>query len=179
MGGRLIAVVGPSGAGKDRLIAAARTRLAGDGRIVFPRRVITRPVTPGDENHIAMTPGDFAAAEAAGRFALSWRAHGAAYGIEADIAGPLRAGHSVVVNLSRALIAEAHRRFAPLRVVYVHAPPAILAARLTARGRETPEQIARRLARAGLAPPAGEDMVAIENSGPFEPALKSFMKALR
>jgi phosphonate metabolism protein PhnN/1,5-bisphosphokinase (PRPP-forming) len=179
MGGRLIAVVGPSGAGKDRLIAAARERLAGDGRIVFPRRVITRPVVPGDENHIAMSPDDFAAAEAAGRFALSWQAHGAAYGIEADIAGLLRAGHRVVINLSRGLIGETRRRFAPLRVVYVHAPPAILAARLTARGRETPEQIARRLARASLAPPVGEDVITIENSGSLEPALESFMKALR
>jgi ribose 1,5-bisphosphokinase PhnN len=40
--GRLLAVVGPSGAGKDTLIARARTRLAGDPMIVFPLRIVTR-----------------------------------------------------------------------------------------------------------------------------------------
>ena len=39
--GRLVVVVGPSGAGTDTLIAAARVRLAGNPAFVFPPRLVT------------------------------------------------------------------------------------------------------------------------------------------
>ena len=40
--GIMIAVVGPSGAGKDSLLNLARTHYRNDPRIGFVRRVITR-----------------------------------------------------------------------------------------------------------------------------------------
>jgi phosphonate metabolism protein PhnN/1,5-bisphosphokinase (PRPP-forming) len=159
----LVAVVGPSGAGKDTLMGAARARLAGDARFVFVQRAITRPAEAGGEDHRALDDARFAAECAAGAFALWWRAHGLGYGIPRAIEADLAAGRVVVANLSRAVLADAAARYR-LRVLLVTAPAAVLAARLAARGREPPADIAARLAREA-ALPAGLDSVTVTNDG--------------
>jgi phosphonate metabolism protein PhnN/1,5-bisphosphokinase (PRPP-forming) len=145
----LVLVVGPSGAGKDTLLDAARAKLEGDPRFRFVRRVITRPTDAGGEAHEAVTEAEFAERD----FALSWGAHGLRYGIPADIADDLAAGRVVIANVSRGAIPEAARRF-PVRVIEITAPPEILAARLATRGRETASDIAARLARSVELPTA-------------------------
>lgn len=138
----LVLVVGPSGGGKDTLLGIARRILAGDRRFRFARRVITRPTDAGGEDHEAVTDAVFD-----GRvFALQWQAHGLRYGIPLDVTEDIARGIVVVANVSRSVIAEAARRF-PVRVIEVTAPPDVLARRLAERGRETAEDIARRLAR--------------------------------
>lgn len=148
----LVAVVGPSGAGKDTLLAGARAQLADAPGIRFVRRAITRPADPGAEDHEPLTRQNFLARRDAGRFALWWEAHGLLYGIPRDIESDLAAGRAVAANLSRSVLAEAASRY-PLLVLEITAPPAVLAARLTARGREDAAIIAARLARAAPLPP--------------------------
>ena len=143
--GRLVLVVGPSGAGKDTLIDLARAALRDDASVVFPRRVITRAAA--DEPHDTMDPEAFDNAVRAGVFALTWEAHGLRYGIPASIDADIRAGRSVVCNVSRAIVAEARERYAEVRVVLVTASPEVLAARLAARARGSDGDLARRLAR--------------------------------
>jgi phosphonate metabolism protein PhnN/1,5-bisphosphokinase (PRPP-forming) len=173
--GTLHLVVGPSGAGKDTLIDAAR---AARPDIHFPRRVITRPAEAGGEPHVASTAEDFDAAAAAGMFALHWAAHGLRYGIPATIAARLGDGEHVLVNVSRGVVETARGAFDPIRVLVVTAPPAVLATRLAARGRETAEDIARRLARAPYAVPSGEDVYLIENGGPRSAGVARFLSSL-
>jgi ribose 1,5-bisphosphokinase len=148
MSGLLVLVVGPSGAGKDTLLDAARLALAGDARFRFVRRTITRPADAGGEAHRPVTEAEFAALH----FALSWQAHGLHYGIPADIEGDLVAGRVVVASVSRTVIADAAQRF-PVRVIEITAPPDLLAARLVDRGREAASDIAARLARSIALPP--------------------------
>lgn len=147
----LIAVVGPSGAGKDTLMAGARAALARDTRFRFVRRAITRPAEAGGEDHEAFTEADFMARRAAGGFALSWEAHGLHYGIPRDIEADMAARRVVIANLSRAVLPEANALYR-LRVLNISAPIGVLAARLAARGRESAADIAARLAREVVLP---------------------------
>jgi ribose 1,5-bisphosphokinase len=135
----LVLVVGPSGAGKDTLLDAARRALVDDPRFRFVRRVITRPADAGGEAHEPATAEEFAARD----FALQWQAHGLSYGIPADA---IEEDAVVVANVSRTVIADAMRRF-PTRVIEVTAPSDVLAARLAARARETAADVAARVSR--------------------------------
>jgi ribose 1,5-bisphosphokinase len=143
--GRLVLVVGPSGAGKDTLIDLARAGLRDNPSVVFPRRVITR--ASSDEPHDTMDTDAFERAARAGAFALTWDAHGLRYGIPASIDADIRVGATVVCNVSRAIIGEARERYADVQVALVTAPPEVLAARLATRARSSDGDLARRLAR--------------------------------
>lgn len=143
--GRLILVVGPSGAGKDTLIDVARARLAGRADIHFARRLVTREAGAG-EAHGTLSEADFAARR--DRFALCWDAHGLSYALGEDVRDWLEAGHTVIANGSRAALPVARARFARVAVVHVTAPPDVRARRLAARGRESEADILQRLARA-------------------------------
>ena len=108
MTGRLFLIVGPSGAGKDTVIARLAAQAApGDG-VMIARRAITRPPHPGDaERHVPVTPDAFARLRAAGAFALDWESHGLRYGVGAEVRAWLAAGMTVVANGSRAALPQA------------------------------------------------------------------------
>ncbi|WP_109480882.1 phosphonate metabolism protein/1,5-bisphosphokinase (PRPP-forming) PhnN [Paraburkholderia sp. C35] len=178
MNGRLIYVVGPSGAGKDSLLHFAREHVAGTP-VVFAHRYITRD-TGHNENHIALTAEEFAARSAQGLFALEWSSHELHYGIGIEIDAWLARGCTVVVNGSRAYLSRALKRYQDLEVVHIHAAPHILAARLSARGRETAEQVEARLARqAPFALPDGAHLTHIDNSGSLAEAGLAFVDVLK
>jgi ribose 1,5-bisphosphokinase len=173
-----ILVVGPSGAGKDSLMDGARRRLGADTRFHFARRVVTRPAMDGAEDHDSVSFEQFERIEAAGGFVLSWLAHGLGYGVPASIEGLRREGAAVVVNVSRAVVEDACRRLAPVGVVVVTASAETLAARLINRGRETEDDIRRRLARAAAPLPRGADIWMVANDGTLDEGIESFTAAL-
>lgn len=144
MSGSLIAVVGPSGAGKDTLIAAAA---AARPDLVWARRSITRPEAAGGEPFEGVSRDEFRRRREAGLFAIWWEAHGLLYGVPAAIDDALAAGRTVIFNGSRAALPAARDRYPGLRTALVTAPRDVLAARLAERGRESAAEIEARLAR--------------------------------
>jgi ribose 1,5-bisphosphokinase len=176
--GALAYVMGPSGAGKDTLLNAARAALDGKG-FAFAHRYITRPPVPGDEVFVPLTALEFAARKKAGLFAFDWQARDVGYAIGAEIALWRQAGLTVVVSGSRADWATGKPAAAGAIPVLIDASPAILAARLAARAREDAVEIEARLARAAALETAIPDAVRIDNSGALDAAVAAFVAALK
>lgn len=176
--GCFVAVVGPSGAGKDTIMDGARARLQGDERFHFVRRVITRPQMPGTEDHGSLDETAFTKAAGEGAFALHWQAHGLHYGLPASLDAEIAGGRVVIANVSRRVLDDIRRLYSPRSVVLITARPEVLAARLAARGRERREEIDRRLAReVGFDADAG-DTVTIDNSGEVAASTDAFVRHL-
>jgi alpha-D-ribose 1-methylphosphonate 5-triphosphate synthase subunit PhnL len=174
--GRLIAVVGPSGVGKDSLMAGI---VAAAPQIRPVRGAITRAPDLGGEDYDALSPEAFAKAEANGAYCLSWGAHGLFYGIPVQLHEDLRAGTDCLVNLSRNALPQAARLFPRMVVLHVTASPEVLARRLAQRGRESGGDIARRLAQADKPLPEGLNVIEIRNDGALGPSVQAALGALR
>jgi ribose 1,5-bisphosphokinase len=174
--GWLILVVGPSGAGKDTLIAHARERCRAEASIVFPRRMVTRPASSA-EDHATVSAEAFEATAAAGGFALWWRAHELSYGVPRSIDGDIRAGRTIVCNVSRTIIAPARARYARVAAVLITAPADLLAARLAQRSRERADSVADRLRRGDGLAHVPVDFI-IENVGLPELAARRLLEII-
>lgn len=164
MSGRFIAVVGPSGVGKDSVMAAVA---ASSPTTVLAHRTITRPTDYGGEVYDGVDVATFKQMRDDGAFALWWPAHGLYYGIPAGIQDDLAEGLDVLANISRGMLHKAKELFPDMIVIVLTAQRDLLAARLAARGREDADEIAKRLDRKGYALPEDLDAHEISNDGPL------------
>ena len=144
--GRLVLVVGPSGAGKDTLLNLARGACAGNPTIVFPRRLVTREASASEDN-IQLDDEAFERLLSEGALSVHWGAHGHRYGLPRSVEDEVRAGHTVVANVSRTVVAPLRQNVADVVVVAISAPPEVLAERLALRRRSSDGAIESRLAR--------------------------------
>ena len=177
--GRLIFLVGPSGSGKDSLIDAARERLAAAG-VEIARRVITRSAEAKGEAAHGVTPDQFETLRVQGAFAMHWHANGLDYGIPRQVDDWLAEGRAVLVNGSRAYLAEARQRYPGLLAVLVQVRPQVLRQRLVARGRETAEEVEQRLARSARLQALPDPSVhLLDNSTTLEAAVSALFGVLR
>ena len=173
--GRLILVVGPSGAGKDTLLGLAKSACVDDAFIVFPRRVVTREASVSEDN-AQLAPGEFREAQARGDFAMHWEAHGHSYGLPRAIDDDIRAGRSVVVNASRTVIDAARHAYANVTVIQITAPPEVLAERIMMRARSSDGKAEQRL---GRTVDAAMPDVTILNVGRPEDHARRLVRAIR
>ncbi|CUK13077.1 Ribose 1,5-bisphosphate phosphokinase PhnN [Ruegeria denitrificans] len=173
----VIAVVGPSGVGKDSVMRALVARATG---ICSARRVITRPEGEEGEDFDRVSDAEFQQMVAQDAFALHWPAHGLLYGVPHAIEEQRERAEAVLVNLSRSVLSQAQEVFGDLIVISLTADSEVLGHRLSARGRESMAEQARRLARAKTPLPTGlARVIEIDNSGPLEVTVDAILAKLQ
>jgi len=175
--GRLILVVGPSGAGKDTLLGLAKAACAEDSAIVYPRRVITREASSSEDNE-EVSAGTFEAALARNEYAMHWDAHGHRYALSRAIDDDIRAGRTVVANVSRTVISAMRRAYANVTVVSITAPTNVLAERLAMRGRASDGKVELRLHRTVDEATAAPD-VTINNTSSADYHARQFVRIIK
>ena len=174
--GRLIAVVGPSGVGKDSVMRGIVRCLP---RMHLVRRVITRAPDLSGEEYDAVPVPQFLDMVEYGAFAVHWRAHGLWYGIPQTVRYQLSEGTDCLANFSRKALQAGAEIFPDFTVLNVTAKPETLALRLAGRGRESEAEIAKRLAKADTPLPDGLHVMHLCNDGPLETTIARAVSMLR
>lgn len=176
---KLFWVAGPSGAGKDTVMAWVRDHLPEAEPLVFAHRYITRAAQAGSENHVALSAQEFALRLQHGLFVADWQAHGLRYGIGIEVRDWMARGLSVVVNGSREYLPRARAAFPDLVFVHITAPAAVLVERLRSRKREDEMAIAARIQRnAGLSLQRRADDIEIINDHSVEAAGRQLLQRM-
>ncbi|WP_342077725.1 phosphonate metabolism protein/1,5-bisphosphokinase (PRPP-forming) PhnN [Yoonia sp. SS1-5] len=174
--GRLIAVVGPSGVGKDSVMRGINEVLPQSHLV---RRVITRAPELGGEVYDPVTVPEFQAMARDGAFVVHWGAHGLHYGIPVSVRYQLNKGTDCLANFSRGALTAGADAFDNFLVLNIIASPKTLASRLAARGRETPDEIAKRLAQAVKPLPQGLNVITLSNDGDLSQTVARAVSALQ
>lgn len=174
--GMFVAVVGPSGAGKDTIIASLSQRLPPD-RFFFPRRIITRHPDP-TENSLYLSDDAFLSNKVAGEFLLTWEANQLHYAIPRVAGEELELGRHVIANVSRNVIPALRALLPRVLVVHVTAHKEILQERLQRRGRELSDMQLERLDRGLRLDAHVKADVRIENNGQPQEAVIALLNVL-
>ena len=171
--GRFIAVVGPSGVGKDSVMEALIAAQPDFHRV---RRVITRPSAAGGENFEGVSRDEFETRRDAGALPCAGPRMGVLRHPRLGAQNPVARGRCTGEPVAGAMLAAAEV-FPGLHVLHITAAPDVLARRLAARGRETPEDIRARLARE-VSLPEGLRVTEVDNGGRLQDSVEAALAAL-
>lgn len=178
--GNLFYVIGPSGVGKDTLMDIAKQRLK-NSNVVFAQRYITRAKNAGGETHIEISKQDFIEKTKENFFCLWWQSHDNYYGISSNINMLLDNGFNVVVNGSRGYYEEALKVYSDIKTVLITAQEATIKERLLKRGRESTEEIEKRIERSRSFNNKfknNDSIIRLSNDGKLKDSSDDFVKVL-
>lgn len=176
--GKLILIVGPSGAGKDTLMEQALTYSSALQGITVARRIITRPSTAGGEAHIEASEVEFEQACQNGEYFAFWHAHNLKYALQKNIATLVSSGKIVLANVSRRAIKPIVDSGLPISIIEVTASDSVRAERIFKRGRESLEDIKKRITHVEWDVPQGVIKYVVDNSESLEQGVNNFIIAL-
>ena len=163
---KIILIVGPSGVGKDTLLRSSQEKLS--SKLNFVQRYITRKADLNESNYY-IDEYAFLLLKHNSYFASSWNAHGNSYGIARRF---LTTGTNVI-SISRSKIKDFEKQYDNVYTINITIPKEILKQRLLFRGRETKEEIEKRLSRSYEKIEA-KNLINFDNSTSLEESTKRF-----
>ncbi len=174
----LIFVVGTSGSGKDSVMRETFNYLHKQG---IPIRSLTRIITrkpDANEESIFLSKKLFK--KQLDNFALYWNVYDNWYGLPKDkIKETMIHREILLINVSRAVLHEARRKYPLCKIVLVTVPKDVAESRIRKRGRENKTGLDQRLKRmktiVDMPPP---DLV-IENTGNLSKTAENLGKYLK
>lgn len=167
---KIILIVGPSGVGKDTLLRHAKEELG--GKLNFVKRYITRKADLNECNYY-VDDYAFELLKHNSYFASSWNAHGNLYGIAKR---SIKNGVNII-SISRSKIKDFEEQYDDVYTINISIPTEILEKRLLFRGRETKEEIVKRLSRSYKKIEA-KNLINFDNSTSLEESIQRFNNLL-
>ncbi len=157
MNGVLFLIVGNTATGKDSMINYVLSKTDKINRV---KRHISRRSNLGEDS-IYVDINEFDSKD----YFLFWNSYNKQYGIPIEIYDRLKQGENFIVNVSRKVIDMAKQKWPKTFVIECVAPLDIIVERLKRRGRESEDEIRKRIARAKNSPRINADLV-LDTSNP-------------
>jgi len=177
--GQLIYLIGASGSGKDSVMNVVKSRINADLPVAFAHRYITRSAELGGENYISLSETEFEIRRQAGLFAMNWISHGYSYGIGIEINFWMERDFFVIVNGSREYLPIASKLYTNMLVCLIKVSKEKLHERLVNRGRESAEEISRRLERADSFHVEHSNLRIIDNDDSLDDSAEQFFNIIQ
>ncbi|MEA1913911.1 MAG: AAA family ATPase [Campylobacterota bacterium] len=166
---KIVLIVGASGVGKDTLLKNIKDNI----EATFVKRYITREPDNNESNYYVDEEA-FEALDGENYFISTWKAHNNRYGIAA---AHIKTGLNII-SISRGAIKDFENRYDEVTTINITIPKEELFKRLKKRGRESDEEIAKRIKRSY---PLIDtvNLIEFDNSKSIEESSQEFIKLLQ
>lgn len=170
MDDKIILIIGPSGVGKDTLLKSIKEDYR--DRVNFVRRYISR-IPDKNEDNFFIEESAFSILQTNNFFISSWQAHKNSYGISKT---SIKKGVNII-SISRSKIKDFEENYEKVFTINISVKREVLKSRLEKRGRETKEEIEKRLNRSYEKIKA-RNLIEFDNSFSEEESKKEFIKLI-
>lgn len=165
---KIVLIVGASGVGKDTLLRSIKDKIKAN----FLKRYITR-IPDNNESNYYIDEKAFLALKDKDYFISSWEAHGNYYGIAKE---HIKDGINII-SISRGAVEDFEKVYDEVLTINITLPKEIMIKRLHERGRESMEEIIKRVDRASKKVEA-KCLIEFDNSQSLENSAKKFIKLI-
>lgn len=166
---QIVLIVGASGVGKDTLLRNIENKLNAN----FTKRYITREPDQNEQNYYIDNEA-FEKLKTEGFFVSTWEAHNNKYAIAKN---QIKDGLNII-SISRGAIKDFEKHFDNVFTIEITLPKEILYKRLKNRGRESEEEIEKRLNRSYKKIDA-KHFLQFDNSSSVEESTEKFISILK